>query len=257
MPLDMGLATVIGAGINAGGSLFSNSASAKQASKQMNFQRWMSNTAYKRAVRDMKRAGLNPVLAAGQPASTPTGAMGNVQNLGESLGRGVQSAVAYNSAKSQIRRTDAEAGILEAQQVIDKAVVDELEKNPDKKQAVIDGKITQEALGRSWIGSLASGWNSAKRFGTKKLMNRMEPRWEAQSAKQYQKQAQRDRQWRQNWEEQRKLDREHEIDRAWKERRNNSKMYLDPETGRSVPIMNINGEDMYPDKDGVLRKVRK
>lgn len=49
--------------------------SADEAEKNRQWQERMSNTAYTRAVLDLKSAGLNPVLAAGAttPASTPAG----------------------------------------------------------------------------------------------------------------------------------------------------------------------------------------
>lgn len=47
---------------------------AQEAEKSRQFQAQMSNTAYQRAVDDLKKAGLNPILAAGVASSTPVGA---------------------------------------------------------------------------------------------------------------------------------------------------------------------------------------
>lgn len=52
--------------------------SAAQAQKQMDFQKEMSGSSYQRAVEDMKKAGINPMLAVSNGgASSPSGAMGS------------------------------------------------------------------------------------------------------------------------------------------------------------------------------------
>lgn len=57
-----------------------NWANAMQAQRQMAFQEQMSNTSYQRAVKDLRKAGLNPILAAlNSGASTPPGAMAQMQ----------------------------------------------------------------------------------------------------------------------------------------------------------------------------------
>lgn len=126
-----------------------NAASAASIQKQMDFQERMANTSYQRGMADMRKAGLNPILAYKQGgASTPGGGAYTAQNPGLAKQQAAQAA---------LQTTLLAANTASATQ---KAVMDNLDANYYKKQGMgpqafgqsrsvngVLGRLLNEAVG--------------------------------------------------------------------------------------------------------------
>lgn len=74
---------------------------AREAQKQREWEEMMSNTAHQRAVSDLKAAGLNPILAAGAQASTPSGGMASTSALQAQMAREYTDNESRNSSEGK------------------------------------------------------------------------------------------------------------------------------------------------------------
>lgn len=97
------IAGVLGAGVQVYGTERTNAMNKALAEKQMRFQERMSSTAYQRGMADMKKAGLNPMLAYSQGgASAPTGTMATMENPFEGVSERLVNSASFLNQSRQV-----------------------------------------------------------------------------------------------------------------------------------------------------------
>ena len=101
------LSALVGGAVSAWGTRQTNKANSQISQRDREFSERMSNTSYQRGMSDMRKAGLNPILAYKQGgASAPSASGIAAQNVGSSAVSGAvssaASALAHKTAEAQI-----------------------------------------------------------------------------------------------------------------------------------------------------------
>ena len=104
--------SLIGGLFGSAGQASANAANIQMAREDREWKERMSNTAHQREVKDLREAGLNPILSAtgGSGASTPSGTVISQENEMAPLAEGIQNAIStafsYADLDNRIHQTD-------------------------------------------------------------------------------------------------------------------------------------------------------
>jgi len=110
-------AAVVGGIFSAFGQASANRANRREARLNRQFQERMSNTAIERRMADLRRSGLNPILAGRHDASSPGGAQAQMGNVGaaatEGAAKGGMLAANVANLKANTAFTVAKTKVIE------------------------------------------------------------------------------------------------------------------------------------------------
>lgn len=107
-----GYGAVIGGALSGLGALAGNRETSRSTAKQMHFQERMSNTAHQRQVKDLRAAGINPILSAKLGgASTPQGGSYTAANVGSAAVQGYGTMASARQAEAQTRQLNVNTKI--------------------------------------------------------------------------------------------------------------------------------------------------
>lgn len=121
-------AGLLGGAMSASGQREANRQNYRIARENREWQQQMSNTAVRRRMEDMRRGGINPLLAAKYDASTPAGNIATMGNVGAAAATGFaqasQAGVNIEKAAHEIDQIEQQIQTMSAQEGLSEAQTD-------------------------------------------------------------------------------------------------------------------------------------
>ena len=147
-----------------------NRAASAQSQRQMDFQERMSSTAHQREVKDLRAAGLNPILSAtgGPGASTPGGAQAQMQDI---VTPAVNSALAARRLSQELKNLKA-TEVLTKSQAYTQATQAGLNEATTARQVATTSAMGGPAVLGDWLKTIGDFVNSDGRPVLRSLWDR-------------------------------------------------------------------------------------
>lgn len=139
---------------------------AEEAQRQREWQERMANTVYQRTVADMKKAGINPILAVGNGIGSASAGSGATASMGSAnTFMGTATADTISSAQSASHSTEytkAEAGTITGLEAVSEIASSTIDAITSSKTAEKAKDVLENINPKNWKDNLSKWWDSIK-----------------------------------------------------------------------------------------------